>query len=899
MEGVDEMGDVLESDPEQHKETVARESLDAFTAISTTAKGHLTAARSTSVQIADNSWTNPEADRNRRHIDEENAEGYRLLASEPAIARVTVVDEGGLSDTYYICRATPVALPGKGIKLASYRSAVGRLAALPVGTDHTLPRNGRSITVEVVDFARFQPKALNGEWDARNSIMAGAGYGPVTVESLRRLLERLGADIDEDLLAALLEEESGAKIVRDGLRRSVILKMDLRDQPILDQYQDDIFRLPLNSRLLLLGAPGTGKTTTLIRRLGQKLDTAFLDEDEQRAINLGASGRDLEYVRDWVMFTPTELLKLYVKEAFNREGIPAPDDRISTWSDYRENLARAEFTILRTASNSSSFVMKGSARTLLDGTETDSIAWFEAFESWQKKTYWDEMRASAKTISEHGAAEIARLGQRLVTAIGSEGAGTVQVFVSLLPVADEIRAMADERKAATDKELRKATNLQVNRDRSFLDALGSFMESLADVADDGDEQEDDEDDQNPVRVGRTAALNQYMRVMRTHARARARRRNVPKNTRTGRILDWLGDRLPSESELLSIGDSLLVQSSLRWFTNPVRRYVDGIPGRYRQFRRINQAESSWYEPEGFAPTDLHPLEVDVILLAMLRSSDELVQRARRLDSDGNPAQRVLNRMNSLYRTQVLVDEATDFSPIQLACMATLARPGTRSFFACGDFNQRVTIWGARTVSDIRWVLPDIETRSVSIAYRQSRHLHELARRLVSLEGDAASEVVLSSFAENNGVPPVLATGLDEVPATAAWLAARINEIEDFVEGLPSIAVLVNSEAEVRTLAQALGIALVDQNIPVIPCPDGQVRGRDGAVRVFNVEHIKGLEFEAVFFVGVDKLAENLPDLFDKYLYVGATRAATYFGMTSAGPLPPRLGTIKSLFASKW
>ena len=25
----------------------------------------------------------------------------------------------------------------------------------------------------------------------------------------------------------------------------------------------------------------------------------------------------------WIMFTPTELLKLYVKEAFNRESIPA------------------------------------------------------------------------------------------------------------------------------------------------------------------------------------------------------------------------------------------------------------------------------------------------------------------------------------------------------------------------------------------------------------------------------------------------------------------------------------------------------------------------------------------------------------------------------------------------
>jgi DNA helicase IV len=52
------------------------------------------------------------------------------------------------------------------------------------------------------------------------------------------------------------------------------------------------------------------------------------------------------------------------------------------------------------------------------------------------------------------------------------------------------------------------------------------------------------------------------------------------------------------------------------------------------------------------------------------------------------------------------------------------------------------------------------------------------------------------------------------------------------------------------------------------------------VRVFDVQHIKGLEFEAVLFVGLERLAQRYPDLFEKYLYVGATRAAMFFGMTT-------------------
>ncbi len=71
------------------------------------------------------------------------------------------------------------------------------------------------------------------------------------------------------------------------------------------------------------------------------------------------------------------------------------------------------------------------------------------------------------------------------------------------------------------------------------------------------------------------------------------------------------------------------------------------------------------------------------------------------------------------------------------------------------------------------------------------------------------------------------------------------------------------------------------------------------MRVFNVQHIKGLEFEAVFFVGIDKLAEKYPDLFEKYLYVGATRAATYFGMTCEKDLPKKLGSMQNIFQEKW
>jgi superfamily I DNA and RNA helicase len=138
------------------------------------------------------------------------------------------------------------------------------------------------------------------------------------------------------------------------------------------------------------------------------------------------------------------------------------------------------------------------------------------------------------------------------------------------------------------------------------------------------------------------------------------------------------------------------------------------------------------------------------------------------------------------------------------------------------------------------------------------------------------------------------------PKLVAWLAARIVEIERFTQKLPSIAVLVNDETEVRPIAEDLNAALSGQNIQVVACPGGQVIGQENDVRVFDIQHIKGVEFEAVFFVGIDGLARRKPELFDKFLYVGATRAATYLGITCSGPeLPELIAPLEHAFGAAW
>ena len=883
-------------------EVIATESLGTFFKVAEAAKSHLANVLPTSGSeslAALNTLTNIEAVKNIEQSRWASTEGCMILSGEPAIARVVVIDENGDKATYYICRAAPVLIDDAKIKLASYRSPVGRLAALPVGEEYTLQLGDQSISVEVLESASFHPTLADQEWDSRKSVLEGDAYGPLTVESLRALLKRDGEEIDA--IDRLLEEESKTANVRQGLLRRVITKMDLRDQPILDQYQDDIFRLPLDSCLLILGAPGTGKTTTLIRRLGQKLDPVFLNEDERRAIETSTFGGKDDHAQSWIMFTPTELLKLYIKEAFNKEDIPAPNERITTWVDFRRNLARNNFHILHSATSSSSFVMKDTTRTLEVATETDQIAWFSDFDQWQKSVFWEEMRVSAQSLSENTAREISKLGSRILAILDTAGPKPQPgVFVSLMTVASEIQDLVMSMKETTDQKIRGALNFQINRDKQFLDDMAKFIEGLKELNDEPEDQDsEDEDESSQSRVGRTAAVSHYMRAVRAYARVRARKRSVGKMSRNGRLIEWIGDRSLSEQDLLDVGANLIVQSALRRFVNPVRRYIDRVPIRYRRYRRVRQGEQRWYLTDGFSHTDIHPLEVDFLLLAMIRGTDYLITGARSLRGTDNPAGTTLERVEQLYRTQVFVDEATDFSPIQLACMATLARPGTRSFFACGDFNQRVTSWGTRSVEEMKWAVPDMDTKRISVVYRQSHQLNDLAKQLAGISGDSTTDVVLPDHVDNDGVAPVLVKNMTEDSQIAGWLAERIVEIERFIHDLPSIAVLVNDEEKVRTIATALSNALEGQNIQVIACSDGQVHGHDSAVRVFNIHHIKGLEFEAAFFVGIDRLARLHPDLFDKYLYVGATRAATYLGITCEQELPASMRGLEELFGENW
>lgn len=167
----------LTQQSKQHVDQVASDTVDLLDTVAAAAQNAIRdgAKLGTAALDSVNALTGSAAVQRFGQINQENLECDQILAREPAIARVAVLDEESMTQVYRICRTTPIT----GVSnLASYRAPVGRLASLPVGTEFAVPNGDLD---DITERALLRPSQVADEWDSLDTTVEWDDFGPFSV----------------------------------------------------------------------------------------------------------------------------------------------------------------------------------------------------------------------------------------------------------------------------------------------------------------------------------------------------------------------------------------------------------------------------------------------------------------------------------------------------------------------------------------------------------------------------------------------------------------------------------------------------------------------------------------------------------------------------------------------
>lgn len=665
-------------------------------------------------------------------------EYLELTIHEPICASITYSDENGKKQTIYITRGDTTTC--HDFLIASYRSPIGRLAALDIGDNEYVELPKQQIECTLLQKNEFFPFKPENIWDAE-AIMFFENKVFFQEPSLRKLKATY---INNEIR---IDQQSIDKIViqsfekQQKLKKEIIDSMNLRDKPILDKIQDEIFRELPNKQLVIMGPPGTGKTTTLIKKLGKNLDEKYSQLED----------------KSWYMFTPTELLKSYLKEAFNREGIPAPDNNVFIWHNFIQPVAREVIKILNTC-NSKGFIL----------TDKEYLQKIES--AYLKDIYIVFINYVLKYYS-------VRFSKLVNDTIYKIDNIKNEILNCNLPYISKIISNFDLTKI---KKIEKFNNR--------LEAISHLINCISDL--------------NNDLISMIKQLN-----------------NEPHLGYSQDIQKFAYNKLQEMAKLM--------QNLANTINADI--FIEKIKYAYAYFKK--EFKTKYYIDDSDNKNISHN-ELDIIVLAYLQFYNWFAQRnmlsKKKVINDG---------IEKLHRAQIFVDEITDFSPIQIRIMSQLFSDSNKTFVGAGDFGQRLTNNGISSITDLQWAIPSVLIRKIEIPYRQSKQLYELSQKIINNYNENFKQ---PRYLDTNGLYPTVGFNLDSYDKKAYWLTKRICEIEHQVKKLPSIAILVNKENEIKPLALAMNKYLLEFNIQVDACLEGKILGYKNNIRIFSIDYIKGL-----------------------------------------------------------
>lgn len=229
---------------------------------------------------------------------------------------------------------------------------------------------------------------------------------------------------------------------------------------------------------------------------------------------------------------------------------------------------------------------------------------------------------------------------------------------------------------------------------------------------------------------------------------------------------------------------------------------------------------------------------------------------------------------------IVIDEAQDFSPLQIALLDRLVK--THSFTVLGDLSQGIHAYaGIEDWAEMQDLFDTEHTAYFELkrSYRSTMEIIHFANSILK-RGVQTKLLAEPVFRSGNPVHIVHLNGWNP----AQWIIQQFNE--HLAAGYQTTAVLTRTTQEARELADQLQTSGIE-----VTLIDGRQQKYEGGVSVLPVYLSKGLEFDSVILTNATATHYRQQPLEARLMYVGCTRALHQLTLLVDGEISPLLPEV--------
>lgn len=700
------------------------------------------------------------------------------------------------------------------------------------------------------------------------------------------------------------EEEIAALADKYATAASFIRKeASLRLNPRLSAEQNDIkFSHVLDGTTVVInGGPGTGKTTTLIQRLKLLISKEDLYDFRDNHDDCRLTDEQIEIAsnpeRNWIFFSPTELLRQFLSSNMNYEGLTDTNRKTVVWSNYLKQIVRDKYQFAGDDFPFDFAKPSLNQNPIFTGSHTTLINRFI-------REYINEMKKKLQRVAEIDTSQFKwhQMGKRIADICkGAEKRITAtSSLVRILMDLDELR----ERPVPAGVLSVKQVVSQYKDKMQYLSTSymtewrkeEEFYASLLEMAKlwknnnltEEEEEEAGEMDEGEIVVNAESKLLSELKKLLKKLALRSIDNKVALTGRTKQLFDKVGDRIK-----VADYEGLAEYAFFMQYFNPViQNYETYLFGKittiYKNFRReaLKTNMPGWNKKllkQIVEESKNRPLcqQEQALLIGFINNLVLSIRSVsiRRFDALKH---KYAVAYRDVCRPVIGVDEATDYTLVDYYAINSLRHYKVSSFTLTGDMMQGMRLDGIKDWMDLQKpiLFNSVEVKNLTISYRLSPKLMRLADAIYEHE-IATQSPYKCKLEQDESCPEPLLLESDDEEEKARWIAKRVLEVKRKYSFVPSIAVFVadkNDAAKLESLLIEDG-RLDNNGIEVKDCSSGDNLSAQDIVRIFPLDKVKGMEFEVVFFHNIDKVKAS--KLISHYLYVGLSRATFFMGVTTS------------------